>query len=63
VKCDGGQEVSLKRPETITQKLQIMLRTDQYQEAAEAFSTRYADFQPQGQVNAMLGRVEELARR
>ncbi|MCY2952197.1 MAG: hypothetical protein NTU53_09505 [Planctomycetota bacterium] len=59
----AGQEASLKRPETITQKLQIMLRTDQYQEAAEAFSTRYADFQAQGQIDAMLGRVEELARR
>jgi len=63
VKCDGGQEGSLKRPETIAQELQIRLRTDQYQEAAEAFSARYGDFQPEGQMEGMLGRVEELAGR
>jgi len=55
-----GMDASPKQPRQIAERLQAMLRSDRYTEAAEQFATRYADFDPQRSIEGMLDRVEEL---
>ena len=56
----AGLIASSSRPPDIFQKLSDMLDSDRYAEAARGFAARYADFNPQRQIEAMVEGVEQL---
>jgi hypothetical protein len=56
----AGLEASYKDGADAAAKLEAMLATEKYAEAARAFAARYAGFDPAAQAGRMVGRVEEL---
>jgi hypothetical protein len=44
----------------VVERLQAMLASDQYAEAARRFAARYASFDPAGQNERMVDRMEQL---
>lgn len=60
VRLGAGERASASDPAAVRQKLDAMLATDRYADAAERFAAKYAGFAPAAQVERMAGRMEEL---
>jgi hypothetical protein len=58
----AGLTVPPDRPEQIAAPLSALLQNEQYSEAARAFASRHADFEPEHQVAGMIERIEKLLR-
>jgi UDP:flavonoid glycosyltransferase YjiC (YdhE family) len=56
----AGETVTVKNISTFGEKFHAMLTDDRYRVAAQAFSTRHADFDVTAQRQQMLGRALEL---
>ncbi|MGA7409182.1 MAG: hypothetical protein WBW33_01785 [Bryobacteraceae bacterium] len=50
-------------PQQIITALRTLLTTDRFSQAAKAFAVRYADFNPETQLDRILDRAEQLASR
>jgi UDP:flavonoid glycosyltransferase YjiC (YdhE family) len=60
VRLGAGERATPGDPESLNEKLNALLASDRYAEAARRFAAKYADFDPAAQVERMAGRVEEL---
>jgi hypothetical protein len=60
VRLGAGLNAPLRKPEGMAAKLQLLMTDNRYQQMAERFAARYADFNGEQAIEKMLGAFERL---
>jgi len=60
VRLGAGLAASCRKPESTAKALRALLESDRHAQAARRFAERYADFDPQKQIEKLLDGVEEI---
>jgi len=60
VRLGAGLAASCRNPESTAKALRALLESDRHAQAARRFAERYADFDPQKQIEKLLDGVEEI---